>query len=338
MKKISLLLLIFTACQNPDKQKTEDKVLQAVKVAQVAQLTFHENIQSTGMLSSKNEIKLAFKTGGVIKRCHVEEGQYVKAGQLLAELDLSEIDAQVNQAQIGYEKAKRDFERVEKLFQDQAATRTLLNDAKSGLDIAQQTLDAAKFNLKLSKIYAPVSGRILMKLAEQGELIAPLHPMFIMGSGEQAYTVKVGLTDRDLVKVAPRDPAEIRLDAYPEEVFTGKVRQIAQMITPTTGTYEVEIDLAPVNKRLVSGFVARVNIKTKNMTETLAIPVEALVNAQADKADVYLVNNGKAERRQIQIGKLYGNSVAIKGGLKLGETIITHGSGFVSNGDSVLVP
>jgi RND family efflux transporter MFP subunit len=337
MKKL-LLLFTVLACQAPQKSKEEDKAIQSVKVSTVMEQDFHETVQSSGTLASRAEVKLAFKTGGVIKKSYVEEGQAVKAGQLLAELDLSEVEAQVNQAQIGYDKAHRDFERVQKLYAEEAATKTLLNDAKSGLDLADQTLHAAKFNQKLSKIHAPAPGRILVQLAEQGELIAPFSPMFILGTGEQAYTVKVGLTDRDVVKISLGDAAEVQLDAYPGEVLLGKVRQVAQIINPSTGTYPVEIELLPVNKRLISGFIASVEIKTKRATRALVVPIEALVNARAEIADVYIHAEGKAIKRTISIGKIQGEYVTVLSGLSPGDVVITLGSGFVSNGDPVLVP
>lgn len=340
MKKLSLLwAVIALGCSSGKETSKEEaeKPAPAVKTATAENHTFHETVSSSGMLTSKSEIKLAFKTGGMIRKSYVSEGQYVKAGQLLAELDLSEIEAQVNQARTGYEKAKRDYERAENLYKEEAATRTTLNDAKSGLDIATQTLTAAEFNQKLSRIYAPVSGRILMKLAEQGELIGPFSPMFILGTGEQAYLVNVGLTDRDIVKVSLGDRAEVSLDAYPGEVFQGKVTQIAQMITPATGTYGLEVEIAPNGKRLISGFVARVSIHTRKSTAALAVPVEALVNAHGTSADIYLYSGGKALKKPVIIGKVYGGYVAVTSGLQAGDTIITTGSGFVSDGDQVTV-
>lgn len=342
MKNLSIILLLTAAIISCSKAKSEkeepqEKTKMAVRTALVSKQTFHETVSSSGMLTSKSEIKLAFKTGGVIKKSYVNEGQYVKAGQLLAELDLSEIEAQVNQAKIGYDKSKRDFERAEKLFNDEAATKTMLNDAKSGLDIATQTLTAAQFNQKLSKIYAPASGRILMKLAEQGELIGPFSPMFILGTGDQAYVVNVGLTDRDIVKITLGDPAEVTLDAYPGETFTGKVTQIAQMITPATGTYAVEVEISSNGKKLISGFVARIDIHTKKSSTSLAIPAESLVNAHGKLADVYTFSGGKALKKQINIGDIQNNFITIRSGLEEGETVITQGSGFVSDGDLVTV-
>ncbi len=317
-----------------EETKTEVTPL-SVSVVEVSEQSFTENLSSSGLLTSKSEVKLAFKTGGLIKKSYVKEGDYVKAGQLLAELDLSEIQSQVNQAEIGFAKAQRDLERVQKLFKDEAATQTNLQDAQSGLEMATQTRDAAQFNLKLSRIYAPSAGRILRKISEQGELIGPFNPMFLLGTGNEAYVVKLGLTDRDIVKVSLGDPAQVELDAYPGEIFGGRVSQIAQTINPATGTYEIEVEINPNGKRLISGFVAKVGVGTRNTSKSLVVPVESLVNAQGNQADVYVLEGNKVRKREVDLGKIQGGGVAVLSGLAVGEKVVTRGSGFVSDGDQV---
>lgn len=319
-----------------EETKTEVTPL-SVSVVEVSEHSFTENLSSSGLLTSKSEVKLAFKTGGLIKKSYVKEGDYVKAGQLLAELDLSEIQSQVNQAEIGFAKAQRDLERVQKLFKDEAATQTNLQDAQSGLEMAKQTRDAAQFNLKLSRIYAPSAGRILRKISEQGELIAPFNPMFLLGTGNEAYVVKLGLTDRDIVKVSLGDPAHVELDAYPGEIFGGRVSQIAQTINPATGTYEIEVEITPNGKRLIAGFVAKVGVGTRNTSKNLVVPVESLVNAQGNQADVYVLEGNKVRKREVDLGKIQGGGVAVLSGLSVGEKVVTRGSGFVSDGDLVNV-
>jgi len=115
-------------------------------------------VRSIGIVATSEEIRLSFKTGGIIAHAYVNEGQSVKAGQLLAELNLSEITAQVNQAENGYEKALRDFTRAKNLFADSVATLEQYQNAETGLNVAKSILDAAQFNLVHSRIKAPAMG------------------------------------------------------------------------------------------------------------------------------------------------------------------------------------
>ena len=335
----AFVFLILVSCGKKKETKQETEEIIPVEVQAVAKKPLTEPIIDSGVLSSKSEMKLAFKTGGMIKNVYVNEGQFVKEGQLLAELDLSEIDAQVKQAKLGLEKSERDLERVKKLYADEATTLTTVQDATTGYDVAKENVQVAEFNQKLSRIYAPASGRILRKISEQGELITPFSPVFILGTGESAYIVNVGLADRDIVKVKLGDVANIYLDAYPSEPFHARITQIAQTVNPATGTYEAELQIQPNGKKLISGFVAKAEISSGKGPMSLVVPVEALVEADKDKAFVYILNADKqsVSKNHIGIGAIYGNDVAISSGLAEGTTIITKGANFLSDKSKVKV-
>jgi len=331
------LVAIWGCGSKAQPNAASNEEIPSVAVATIQSEELSDQIIASGLLASKTEIKLAFKTGGMIRKIYVQEGQSVKQGQLLAELDLSEIDAQVNQAKLGLQKALRDYDRVKKLFADEAATETNLSDAKTGLDVANQTVIAASFNQKLSKIYAPTAGKILRKISEQGELVTPFSPIFILGGGNGAFVVNLGLTDKQIVKTKIGNPVNVTFDAYPGENFKGTISQIAQTVNPMTGTFEVEVTLAPNSKQLISGFVAKANINPTGSKSSLMIPIEALAEADENKGVVFVFEQGKAMRRDIEIGAINGELVELKSGLALNEKVITKGGGFLSDGQKVIV-
>lgn len=334
-----LFLAILTgSCekkQETKKQETEE--ILTVEVQPVVRKSFSEPIIASGVLASKSEMKLAFKTGGMIHKMCVSEGQSVKKGQLLAELDFSEIDAQVAQAKLGLEKSARDLTRVKNMYADEAATLTNVQDATTGYDLAKQNVQVVEFNKKLSRIYAPSDGRILRKISEQGELITPFSPAFILGTGDNAYIVNIGLADRDIVKVKIGDIARVSLDAYPNEPFQAKITQIAQAVNPATGTFEVELEIKPEGKKLISGFVAKAEISTGKSENTLAIPIEALVEADKNKAFVFVLNadNKTVSKVAINIGNIFGENVAVLSGIEEGTPIVTKGAVFLSDKSKV---
>lgn len=332
-----LAIMIASCGKKQETKKAEAEEILTVEVQPVSRKSLSEPIIASGVLSSKSEMKLAFKTGGMIRRVYVQEGQSVREGQLLAELDLSEIDAQVRQAKLGLEKSERDLERVKKLYADEATTLTNVQDATTGFDVAKQSVQVAEFNQKLSRIYAPTSGRILRRISEQGELITPFAPAFILGTGESAYIVNVGLADRDVVKVKIGDVATVYLDAYPNEAFQARITQIAQTVNPATGTFEAELQIQPNGKKGIraafrSGFVAKAEISTGKGVSTLAVPIEALVEADKNTAFVYAYNFGNqtVSKTQVNIGSIFGNNVAIISGIAEGTQIVTKGANFLS--------
>jgi len=336
-----LLLILMISCgkkqETSTKQETEEII--SVEVQPVLRKSLSEPIIASGVLSSKSEMKLAFKTGGMIRRVYVSEGQSVKEGQLLAELDLSEIDAQVKQAKLNLEKSERDLERAKKLYADEATTLTTVQDATTGYDVAKQGVQVVEFNQKLARIYAPANGWILRKASEQGELVTAFSPVFILGTGESAYTVNVGLADKDVVKVKIGDIAKIYLDAYPNDSFQARITQLAQTVNPATGTFEAELQIHPNGKKLISGFVAKAEISSAKGPSSLAIPIEALIEADQNKAYIYTLNpdSQSVTKKAIKIGSIFGNDVAIISGLEEGTQIVTKGANFLSDKSKVKV-
>ena len=131
----------------------------AVKTVPVKSNDAPAVITATGLITTANEARYAFKIGGVIEKIYVSEGQFFKRGQLLASLKLTEINAQLSQASLAYEKAKRDYTRADNLYKDSVATLEQLQNAKTGVDIAAKTVDAVVFNKKFAYIYAEEIGR-----------------------------------------------------------------------------------------------------------------------------------------------------------------------------------
>jgi RND family efflux transporter MFP subunit len=200
----------------------------------------------------------------------------------------------------------------------------------------------AEFNQKLSRIYAPTNGRILRKIAEQCELITPFSPAFILGTGESAYIVNVGLADRDVVKVKIGDVATVYLDAYPNEAFKAQITQIAQTVNPATGTFEAELQIQPNGKKGIraafrSGFVAKAEISIGKGASTLVVPIEALVEADKNTAFVYSYNitSQLVNKIPVSIGSIFGRDVAIISGINEGTQIVTKGANFLSDKSKV---
>ena len=142
-KTIYILLLMFAgvACRTEStRQQSEDKVLN-VEVHPVQLMEYLTPVRATGFLGTTKEMKLSFKTGGILIHIPVKEGQKVRRGDVLAELDLSEIRAQVNQARIGMEKAERDLTRAGNLYRDSVVTLEQYQNAESAYELAKAKTD-----------------------------------------------------------------------------------------------------------------------------------------------------------------------------------------------------
>ncbi|HMX40379.1 MAG TPA: efflux RND transporter periplasmic adaptor subunit, partial [Saprospiraceae bacterium] len=215
-------------------------------------------IRASGVLISSAEQRLSFKIGGVIRKVYVDEGDAVRAGQLLAVLDKTEIDAQVAQAQQGLSKAERDLARVEGLYRDSSATLELLQNATTGRDVAKETARIAAFNQQYAEIRATRSGKIIKKLINEGEITGPGMPAFVLfETGADDWVVRINLSDRDWARLSLGVPARVTLDAYEGTAFAGRVTDLSPAADPQSGLYPVEIRIAPQGKRFAPGLFAQ---------------------------------------------------------------------------------
>jgi multidrug efflux system membrane fusion protein len=335
---ILMIFLIIAGCgKNDSVQENSDAT--PVTVVSVKKELVSIPITTSGVLSSPLESKLSFKIGGIVEKIMVAEGESVRRGQTLAILNQSEIQAQLTQAKSGFEKAQRDFERIEKLYADSVVTLEQKQDAQTGLDVAQSNLEIARFNYQHSRIIAPTDGKILKRFAEPDEMIGPGTPVFIFGSTESQWIIRTGVTDRDVVRLAMKDSARVSFDAYPGQDFPAKVNEISQSADPMTGTYPLELRLKSHPAKLVSGLVAKVHIYPSSKTAVYLIPMESLVEADGNLGYVYLPNSEgiRAEKKKIQIVHLFVNAVAIK--MDAGDSIdiVSEGSAYLSNGSKIEV-
>ena len=150
---IATMFIIY--CSKRSEEQENKAVVTPVKTELSKRELIRRPVSTSGILAPVSQIKLSFKTGGIIEKIYVDEGSQVRKGQLLAQLDMREIEAQFNQAKSAYEKAQRDFKRAEKLYEDSVATKEQFQNAQTGLDMAKAGYEVAAFNYKYSSINAP---------------------------------------------------------------------------------------------------------------------------------------------------------------------------------------
>ena len=320
---IIIIALIFNACK---EQVKEEKIAEKVKVrtTKVIEKEMSIPVHCSGKLASKEESKMSFKTGGIISGIFVDEGQTVKKGQVLAKLNLSEIQAQVNQARLGLDKAERDFRRANNLYNDSVVTLEQLQNATTALDIAKSNVEIAEFNLQFSTIKAHSNGKILKRIAEENEIVGPGSPVFLFASTDNDWVVRVNITDKDIFSLRLKDNAEIKFDAYPDKILSATVTEIGNSADPYTGTYEVELTLKSTNTKFASGLIASVDIFPLQKEKFMIVSVNALIEGNETEGYIYqVINKNQVKKLKIKIHKISDEDLIIKSGVKPGAEIIT---------------
>jgi len=336
---LSWLLLSCGEEQQPAPANEQQKRV-SVHIMPVVKHEVSFPIHAAGMLALKETAKLSFKTGGIINAIYADEGDAVAAGQILAKLNLSEINAQVHKAQSAFQKAARDADRVRKLYEQEVAPLQQLEDAETALEIARSDSNIAEFNLKYSAIYAPARGRILKRFAEAGELIAPFVPVFVFASTEKNWIMRFGVTDKEIVRISMGDPAEVTFDVYPDMVFKAWVSEIAQTADPYTGTFELELSIQnQVDHKLISGFIGRVEVFPHKKKEVAFIPLNAVVEVRSKQSYVFTVDDAweRARKVPVTIIKILDEHVAVQVGEAMIKYIVTVGAFYLEDNSPVNV-
>ena len=336
VQKSAILFLLcgvgLLACKR--QQETAPVKIIPVELAEVTREQIAQPVRAVGTAAYEQQMRLAFKTGGFVTLL-VRDGQTVAAGQTLARLDLSEIEAQVAQANSAFDKAQRDYERVKRLYEEGAATQEQFQNVETALQMAASSLKIAQFNLQHSTITAPTEGTILRQFVESGELVGPGTPIFYFGSGSRPCLIRVSVSAINALRLRSGDRAVAQFDAYPVDTFFGVISKIARAADPQTGLFDIEIRLHGCDRPLGVGMVATCSLFPSDAPIYTLIPVEAVVEADGDRGFVFTVAEGIAHKRSITIGPMFGERIAATLGLENVDRVIAAGAALLRDGDRV---
>ena len=345
---LAAALLIAAACADADgAQEVQPTDRVAVRTAPVAAITSAPPVTGTGTLAAREETPLGFAVGGVVARVLVREGDAVRRGQPLAELDLREVESRLVKARAAQAKAERDLARVRALYADSVAPRQQLDDAATALDLARADVEAATYARRYATIVAPGDGAVLQRLAEPGQVVSAGAAVLVVGNRAAGTVLRVGLPDRDVVRVRDGDAATVRFDAHPGRTYTGRVTTVAAAASGGTGTYAVEIRLDGA-AALPSGLVGRASIAAGAGAQAAwLVPASAVLEADGDRGTVFALAAdtsaagdaalARARRVPVTLGALRDDGVAVLAGLAGVERVVTDGAGALTDGAAVRI-
>ena len=323
----------------------------------------------TADIQPNQQVNLFSRVDGYIAKLHVDKGDFVKANQLLVEIDhtdyvhavnrakanLAAAQAEVLRQDANIRNAKLTLDRMQALIKDQFVSQQDLDNAQVNYDMAVAQLESlraqvkqmevalqqAETNLAYSYIRAPFSGYVAERNLDPGA--------YVTGSTASTSTVSRGIltlheiaTVRTLIEVVEKEiplvaigqRAEIRAEAYPDRVFIGKVTRVVQALNRATRTMTVEVDLPNTDHALKGGMFARVEVVVGRHPDAIQIPVDALTRLE-DLQYVYVVRDGKAHQVPVEVGSRTGNRIEITKGLTGTEPVIVSGKDLVSDGTPV---
>lgn len=349
-----LIFLFLFSCRSQDqKNKIEEGSFGAasVKVFKVRKQKISEKLYFTGLIEPWEKINITPDIGGKIARIYVEEGDNVKKGQLLAELDTRAIRLQLEQAEAAlavaeanYKDAKRNMERMERLRQEKAVSdqqyekiKLAFEAAEAQLHQAKAALNLARHSLNVSLMKAPFSGVIASKNAEVGDVINPMMSGFSPSSGVltlmsfSRVKIEMDVSHKDIVRIKKGQTAFLRAAAFPETVFKGSVALVSMTADPLTRKFKVEVRVDNPDLILRPNTFGEITLEISTNEDALIIPQVAVLENQY----VFLARENKAEKMEVTLGLQNAELVEVVKGVKEGDLVIVEGNYGLEDGAEI---
>ncbi|MEJ5352205.1 MAG: efflux RND transporter periplasmic adaptor subunit [Melioribacteraceae bacterium] len=328
---IFISLIIFSGCSKKEINNETQKVI-PVEVTVVKKSSIDRDIELVGTLSAWKEANLGAQTSGRIQKIYVEEGSRVKEGDLLFEMD----DTQLAQAKIQYQIAKDNYERMKPLYETGSISQSQYDQIKAAYETAEKN-----YNLLLTntQFRAPFSGIITAKKLNDGEvfLLAPTGgaPTIVTLMQINPLKLLLNVSENNFKDIKIGQTVEIRSDIFPNEIFKGNISRINPTINALTRTFEVEVKIPNPQEKLRPGMFVRAKILL-GKTDGILVNRAAILKQIGTSAHyAFIIKNNIAKRVDVTIGKEFDSVVEITSGLSEGDFLVTNGQGVLKNGNQV---
>lgn len=339
---LAALALGLTACGKEDAEEKNAVKTEPIPV-RVMPLEQHlraQHITGSGSFTTNDETPLSFKTGGIIKKIYVREGDAIRQGQLLASLNLTEIESLVRQARLGVEKADRDFQRVQNLYRDSVLSFETYQNAKTALELAKAQLESASFNMQQSEIRALTDGVVMRKLSNEGAVVGPGTPVFITNSkGSTNWVLRLAVSDESWMLIHLKDSAIVKAGSGVQRTFNGVVVAKAEAVDPYTGSLWVDIAVPQQqNLNVASGMYGSATVAVQAQDAMWEIPYDAVLDGDGGKGFVFVSNDNKtAHKVPVSIYAIKENMVQVSAGLSDAKALIVKGNAYLTEGSAIRI-
>ena len=334
--------------------KKEEKI--TFDTAAVAPANIMNSITATGTIEPVTSVTVGTQVSGIVSKLYVDYNSVVKKGQVIAELDKTNLMSQLNtaktqlataQSQLNYQTAN--YKRYKTLFEkglvaadDFDNAKLSYTQAKEQVVSAKEEVQRAQTNLGYATITSPIDGVVLSKSVEEGQTVAASFStpeLFTIAQDLTNMQVVADVDEADIGDVKEGERVSFTVDAYPDDTFEGEVKQVRQEATTTNNvvTYEVVISAPNADLKLKPGLTANVTIYTAERKGVLSVPSKALrftpqketvgkmkiVDAANAKNKVWTIEGNSIVAHKVNIGMTDGTNTQIVGGIAEGTKVIT---------------
>ncbi|MCK7594941.1 efflux RND transporter periplasmic adaptor subunit [Pseudomarimonas salicorniae] len=331
------------AKQADDVEQKTDKDGKLVKEAQpipvevvpVSRRDIEASYAGTAALEAPEEAQVVAKTSGVLLQLLTEEGQQVKAGEVLARIDPDRARLEVARAEATLRKLEAEFARSKELFERKLVAADAHERLRFDVETQRAAWNLAKLELSYTNVVAPISGVVAQRMVKAGNLIQLNQAMFRIVNIDELEAV-LNVPERELGKLQTGLAVSLSVDALPGRRFKGVIDRISPVIDAATGTFRATARFEADDGKLMPGMFGRIQVIYDRRAETLSVPRVALIEENADPA-VFVVNEDKVVRTPVTLGYINGEFAEVLAGLEEGDQVVTAGKVAVRDGSKVQI-
>ncbi len=351
---LAIILLTLTACggsdegQQPSQGRGGDRsgtmgpgmgggapsAAVPVRVEAIQRRSISQYLETNGTLEAENEVDIVARTSGPVTQILTEEGQTIRAGELIATIDRREAQNQVAISTVARDEARLTFDRTKTSFDDGLVSQEAYDMAMSKLSSAEAQLDSAEIQLSYTEIRAPFAALVVTRNIKLAQYVTSGTTLFRI-SDFTPLLCRVEVPEKDFAQIRLGQTAHIRVEAYPGEIFDAAVTRLRPTVDPATGTFTVTLEVDG-RDLLRPGMFASVFLKTETHDNATVIPRNALVLDSLGDT-VYLKVEDQAQRREVALGLRDEDSVEVTEGVAVGDLLIIVGQDGLADGTPVEV-
>jgi len=319
------LVILFSGCRPARETGREIGPIKVV-VRKVRTAEESRPFVYSGTIIESETIPLSFSVTGTVARVHVEEGQAVAKGQLLAEIDDATYRNSYEMTKAAEKQAEDAFTRLSRMYKNGSLPEIKYVEVETGLTRARAAAALAQKSLEDCRLYAGASGFVGRRSIDPGMIALPNVTSITLVRIDKVYA-RVPIPENEIAQVRKGDPATIRIGALGDQARTGTIEDIGVEADPLAHTYKIRIAVANPDGMIKPGMVCTAALPNPGRSRGLIVPAEAVLVDETGQNYVYKLDadRGKALRTPVKIGALFADGIEIREGLAAGAEVVVSG-------------
>jgi len=331
-------LLFFAGCKSKETRLPDSNTAAiAVKTEEVHATTIANEVSASGNIEGFTTVKLGFLVGGKINFVSNHEGEKISQGQLIASLEPTNYSIAKGLADVQVNTTSDEFNRLKILHDRSSLSQSDFTKISFSLQQARLQQQLQQKNLSDTRLYSPISGVLLKRQAEPGEIVGVGMPLFVVADIRKVKVLAY-IPEGELHGIKNGQTANVSISSL-DKIFAGKIIEVGSAADATSRAFTIKIEIENPGMVIRPGMIADANIVTNDKKQVILLPAECIQHDLANQSFVFVIDKAqnKAFKRIVSLGNMVNNKIEVISGLSDEEVVVTSGQKSLSEGSLVSI-